>query len=376
MRSRATGGLDGVFGEARSELRRDPIVDRWVIVAEERGRRPSSFVEWDNTPSGRFCPFCPGHEEKTPPEVMAFRSPHTEINHAGWRVRVVPNKFPALSLSAPFTSCDIGLYDRMEGLGTHEIVVESAQHHDRFWKYSPQHVEEVFLAYRERMAALRQDPRLQYILVFKNKGKEAGASLEHPHSQIIATPVVPKLVSEEIAGALRYRERRRRCVYCAMIDEERRGKLRLVVESERFVAFCPFASRFPYETWVLPREHASHFEAQSEAEMAELSLFFREVMERLARTLLDPPYNFLLHTAPCQERELPHYHWHFEIMPKLIRVAGFEWGTGFFINPVRPETAARHLRCALEELAAPVSPAPFRSDFPHENPDPGHTEEG
>ena len=348
-----------MFGEARSEFRRDPIVDRWVIVAEERSRRPQPFVDWEEAPSqAKFCPFCPGNEEKTPPEVMAFRSPHADIDRAHWRVRVVPNKFPALSLQMQSDRCEIGLYDRMDGVGAHEVVVESPDHAGRFWKYSPQHVEEIFWAYRERMQALAQDARLQYILIFKNKGREAGASLEHPHTQIIATPIVPKIVSEELAGSQRYMEQRGRCVYCAMVEEERRQKLRLVAETEHFVAFCPFASRFPYETWILPREHESRFDPVSDAELAELAGFFRQTLARLAQTLSDPPYNFLLHTAPCRDAGLPYYHWHFEIIPKLIRVAGFEWGTGFFINPMPPETAARMLRSTSDEAAAPVPSAP------------------
>ncbi|MBE7560878.1 DUF4931 domain-containing protein [bacterium] len=232
----------------------------------------------------------------------------------------------------------------MEGVGAHEVVVESPDHEGRFWKYDPHHVEEIFACYRQRMAALAEDPRLQYVLIFKNKGREAGASLEHPHSQIIATPIVPKIVAEELAGSRRYFQQRGRCVYCAMIEEERRQNLRLVAESERFIAFCPFASRFPYETWLLPKAHESRFDRIDAAQLAELAAFFRDTLERLGRALSDPPYNFVLHTSPCRESPPPHYHWHFEIMPKLIRVAGFEWGTGFFINPIAPETAAEALR--------------------------------
>jgi UDPglucose--hexose-1-phosphate uridylyltransferase len=202
------------------------------------------------------------------------------------------------------------------------------------------------VAYRERLLALRKDPRLEYVLIFKNHGVAAGASLEHPHSQLIATPILPELVAEELEGAVRYFRMKERCVWCDIVRQERRDGARLVLEEEGFVAVAPYASRFPYELCVLPTTHRASFESLLPDEVDALARLLREAIGRLARLFGDPPFNFALHTAPLRETDPEHYHWHLELMPKLTRLAGFELGTGFFINPTPPEDAARFLRQA------------------------------
>jgi UDPglucose--hexose-1-phosphate uridylyltransferase len=258
----------------------------------------------------------------------------------------VPNKFPALHLDGEAQAAGEGIYDRIDGIGAHEVVIETPDHFAGLGTLPVAHVGEVLVAYRERLLALRKDPRLEYVLIFKNHGVAAGASLEHPHSQLIATPILPELVAEELEGAVRYFRMKERCVWCDIVRQERRDGARLVLEEEGFVAVAPYASRFPYELCILPTVHRASFESLHADEVDALARLLREVIGRLARLFGDPPYNFALHTAPLRETDPEHFHWHLELMPKLTRLAGFELGTGFFINPTPPEDAARFLRQA------------------------------
>jgi len=328
------------------ELRKDPISSRWVIIATERGKRPSDF-NWDPPPrQSGFCPFCPGNEEKTPPEIIAYRNGGGLPNTPGWRVRVVANKFPALVIEGDLSRQGEGMYEKMTGVGAHEVIIETP-HHDQTLATMPQHqVEDVLWAYRERILELKKDPRLQYVLIFKNRGEAAGASLEHPHSQLIATPIIPKRVQEEVDGAKQYYDYKERCVFCDMIQQELAHKRRVVSTNDHFVALAPFASRFPFETWVLPRMHNASFEDARKEEYGSLARILRETLQRIERVLASPPYNFVIHTSPFREGDRLHYHWHLEITPRLIQIAGFEWGTGFYINPTPPEEAAQYLRDA------------------------------
>ncbi len=329
-----------------SELRRDPIINRWVIVAQERAKRPLDFSHAPEPPRSGFCPFCPGHEEKTPKEILACPALASGTPPAGWILRVVPNKFPALVQEGVLHHEWLGLYEKMTGLGTHEVLIETPDHDQTFADYPGRHVEKILWAYRERIYRLSLEPDFQYVLIFKNHGVEAGASLDHPHSQIIALPIVPKQVSEEMDGARGYYETNGRCVYCDMIQQEKNDSTRVVLENEEFLAFEPYASRFPFETWILPQRHDPHFVNLPDDHLDLLASLLRDTLWRIKALLQDPPYNFMLHTSPCREAStsLPHYHWHLEITPKLTRVAGFEWGTGFYINPMPPELAATYLR--------------------------------
>ena len=326
------------------ELRRDPVVGRWVIIATERSRRPSDFPPAPPRRTEGPCVFCAGQEASTPDEVWASRPDGGAPNKPGWRVRVVPNKFPALRIEGELDPAGEGLYDRMNGVGAHEVVIEAPEHDAALDRLPVEHMAEVFRAYRERVLDLAKDPRLEYVLVFKNHGEAAGASLEHTHSQLIATPIVPIMVQEELAGGLQHLKIRKRCIWCDIVRQERQGGGRIIADGEGFVALCPFAPRFPFETWILPAGHRSGYEETSPEELLPLGRLVSRVLGRMARSLADPPFNLMLHTAPLRAKNLDHFHWHLEIIPKLTRVAGFEWGTGFFINPVPPEDAARHLR--------------------------------
>jgi UDPglucose--hexose-1-phosphate uridylyltransferase len=326
------------------ELRKDPIHGRWVIISTERSRRPSDFAPEERKLMGGFCPLCEGNEDRTPPEIIAFRDNGTLPNSPGWTLRVVPNKFPALRIEGELNREGEGIYDKMNGIGAHEVVIETPRHEETLAILPLKAVKDVLLAYRNRIIDLRHDPRLRYVLVFKNHGLAAGASLEHSHSQIIALPIIPKRVSEEIEGAKTYFNYKDRCVFCDIIRQESQQRRRLITENKSFLSIAPFASRFPFETWILPKTHHPSFEYLDLSQYEQAAQILSETLQRMNQVLVDPPYNFVIHTSSLPEADMGHYHWHIEIMPKLTKVAGFEWGTGFYINPTPPEEAADYMR--------------------------------
>jgi UDPglucose--hexose-1-phosphate uridylyltransferase len=326
------------------ELRKDPIHGRWVIISTERSRRPSDFMPEERKPMGGFCPLCEGNEDRTPPEIIAHRENGTPPNSPGWTLRVVSNKFPALRIEGDLNREGEGIYDKMNGIGAHEVVIETPRHNETLATMPLKGVAHVLAAYRDRIADLKNDQRLRYVLVFKNHGVAAGASLEHSHSQIIALPIIPRRVAEEIEGAKNYFNYKDRCVFCDIIRQEIQQKNRLILENDAFISVAPFASRFPFETWILPKTHYSSYEHMNSSLYEQAAQILSETLSRMNRVLNDPPYNYVIHTASFSGLEAEHYHWHFEIMPKLTKVAGFEWGTGFYINPTPPEEAAEYLR--------------------------------
>ena len=326
------------------EWRKDPVVDRWVVIATERSKRPSDFKLAGVERKGEECSLCSGREHDTPPEVMAFRQMDTPSNAPGWWVRVVPNKFPAVRIEARPEIYRQGIYEAMEGLGAHEVVVEAPDHVDNLEDQSERQIEEILWAWRERLLDLRRNSRLKYIQVFKNFGQTAGASLEHAHSQIIAVPMVPADVRMEMEGTRRYQQATGRCVFCDILEQEQQEQQRIIVQGENFVALAPFASRFPFETWIIPRIHQYDFVHLNKEQASELAWVLRAILCKLAVLLQKPPYNIVLHTVPVNEPEAPYYHWRLEILPRLTIIAGFELGTGYYINPTPPELAARCLR--------------------------------
>ena len=326
------------------ELRKDPIHGRWVIISTERSRRPSDFAPEERRPIGGFCPLCEGNEDRTPPEIVAFRDNGTLPNTPGWTLRVVPNKFPALRIEGELDREGEGIYDKMNGIGAHEVVIETPRHEETLITLPLKDVKNVLLAYRERITDLRRDQRLRYVLVFKNHGVAAGASLEHSHSQIIALPIVPKRVIEEIEGAKTYFNYKDRCVFCDIIRQELQQRYRVITENKSFLSIAPFASRFPFETWILPKTHQPSFELMEPSQYEQAAQILSDTLRRINQVLTDPPYNYVIHTSSSPEVDMNYYHWHFEIMPKLTKVAGFEWGTGFYINPTPPEEAAEYMR--------------------------------
>jgi UDPglucose--hexose-1-phosphate uridylyltransferase len=340
-----------------SQLRQDVVSGRWVIIASERSKRPDDFRPAPGAEkkegAGAFCPFCEGNETKTPPEVTALREPSTSADSPGWQVRVVPNKFPALTPGPAPAEPAPGVFPAMEGVGVHEVVIENPRHELELTDLEPGHVADVLRVIQDRVRAIERDQRLQYVQVFKNKGKEAGASLSHPHSQIVATPIVAKRIKEEVFGAERVFRAGGECVFCRILREEAAARERLVHDNGEFRVIAPFASRFPFEMALFPLRHGPFFTKIEDREFAGLAEALQSALRRLKTVLSDPPYNLVLHMGPnpdLRTRAWPDlrrsYHWHFEVFPVLTRVAGFEWGTGFYINPVPPETAAGFLRDA------------------------------
>jgi UDPglucose--hexose-1-phosphate uridylyltransferase len=330
------------------ELRRDPIVGRWVIIATERARRPSDTVRPRERQQQGLCPFCPGHEDKTPHELYVSGRPPTQPpNSPGWKVRVVPNRYPALMIEGDLDRQAEGIYDRMNGIGAHEVIIETADHAKDLAHLSDAEVTEVLFACKARILDLRNDQRFRYILLFKNHGQTSGATLEHSHSQLIALPVTPRHVAEEIDGARRHFEHRERCIFCDIVMQERKDRARLIHENEDFVVFAPWAPRSPFETWIVPKRHESNFEAEPKERLGLCAQALRSTLKRLGAALGDPSYNFMLHSNPLRDAPSQSYHWHIEVMPALTHVAGFEWGSGFHINPVPPEEAAEFLRLVV-----------------------------
>ena len=351
-----------------NELRKDPILGNWVIISPERGKRPQAYAyrmasarRQSFTRSQkivkkkeRVCPLCSGHENLTPPEIYALRSRKSKPNTKGWRVRVVPNKFSALDRNKKLVKERIGIFDVMSGFGDHEVIIETPDHNKNLRDQSIKELSEVLRTFQRRIKELYKDKRLRYCLIFKNEGWEAGASLQHSHSQLIATPVIPKRIREELVGSKNYFKREKRCIYCDILNQERKSKKRIVYENREYIAFCPFASRFPFEIWLLPKRHNADFCSRTaKKNIPFLTDALKATMQKLASTLNNPQYNYVIHTIPnpisrhsYKKNINKNFHWHIEIIPRLTRVAGFEWGADFYINPMAPEEAARSLRDA------------------------------
>jgi UDPglucose--hexose-1-phosphate uridylyltransferase len=296
------------------------------------------------------CPFCEGQEGKTPPEIAAVRRPGTAPNTPGWEVRVVANKYPALRIEGTSQVTTHGLFETMGGLGAHEVIIETPQHPLHPATMLPVQLGTVIWMYREVPFPVHQDDRFKYLLLFRNHGRTAGASLSHPHSQLIALPIVPKRAIEELESAQAYFAREGRCVYCDILEQETRERSRVVWENAEFLVFAPFAAWCPFECWIVPKRHEASFGNLSDQQIPALADAMHQTLGRLYHCLKNPPYNFIIHTAPYDAKVGHFYHWHIEIIPRLSQVAGFEWGSGFYINTVPPEDAARYLR----EVVFPV----------------------
>jgi UDPglucose--hexose-1-phosphate uridylyltransferase len=337
------------------ELRRDPILGRWVIIATERAKRPHDFAKPEQQPpdNPEECPFCEGHEHMTPPEIYAIRENGSEKDKPGWSVRVVPSITPLLRVEGDIGRKGWGIYDIMNAIGAHEVIIETPQHITHLAHLPEEQIAKVIGVYVYRSKDLEGDPRIKYVMIYKNYGQEAGGGhIRHAKAFLIATPVTPKRVKEELEGAKLYFEYKDRCIFCDIIRQERESGERLILENDSFIAIAPFASRFPFEPWILPKRHCCDFYKITEGEIMDLAKMLKEVLTRLEVLLNDPPFNFIIHTSPFRKKTKPgywktieeDYHWHIEIMPRITRVAGFEWGSGFYINPTPPEEAAKYMR--------------------------------
>lgn len=327
-----------------------------------RSRRPSDFKsEKEEDAGSSACPFCLGHEDKTPPEITAVREQGTEPNTPGWKIRVIPNKYPALAVEGELGRKGIGIFDVMNGIGAHEVIVETPDHEKDMADLPVEHIATIARLYRDRIIDLQKDERLRYVLIFKNHKKLAGASLKHTHTQLIATPITPRTIAAELDSAHEHFMSKERCLFCDIINQEMAMGERIVDAGEDFIVLEPFASRFPFETWILPRVHSHDFTLCSDDLLHSFAKVLKETLLRIKTALNDPPFNFVLHIGPnpVMRPGKPNYwktlkfdwHWHLEIIPRLTKIAGFEWGTGFYINPTKPEDAADYLReVKLEEI--------------------------
>ena len=334
-----------------AELRRDLVRDNWVIIATDRALKPNDFPinkGWENTrKSGQhFCPFCEGNESYTTDEIAAFRDNKTLPNTPGWTIRTIPNKFSAFKLEGELELKYSGVYESCNGLGQHEVVVETPQHGVEFHQLPAAQIKQIYLMLQQRYRQLASDPRIKYIQIYKNRGLFAGASLEHSHSQILALPSVPR----ENQGLSKYYQQQGKCLLCATQEAERESRQRLIYESEHFQLICPYASRFSYETWLIPRRHTEHFADINEEELNDLVAVIKIFIPAMLDCLNDPSYNIVINTAPVNWNFAGGYHWYMEITPRLIIAAGVEFATGFYMNPVAPEIAATMLREKTQEF--------------------------
>ena len=328
-----------------SELRRDPISGRWVIVDTDHPKGPQDYEYEPIVLKGDNCPFCYGKEGQTPYEIEAIREACTAANTPGWQVRVVPNKFPALKVEGELNRRGKGIYDMSDGIGAHEIMIETPYHSKDIPDLSNSEVENFICMYCRRFTDLTRDKRFKYIMIFKNYGPAAGASLEHPHTQIIALPMIPKSAAEEIKGARNYFEYRERCIFCDIIRQEIQEKERIISEGKYFISFCPYVCRFPFEIWIIPKKHSSNFDQMRPEELTALAVTLKDNIGRMKKLFPQVAYNFMIHSSPVNDDvSAEGYHWHIELTPKLTRVAGFEWGSGFYVVSIPPEMAAKYLR--------------------------------
>jgi len=328
------------------ELRKDPITGHWVLISPERARRPTDFKEkTDPAERSDGCPFCPGNEAMTPPEVFSvpMSGPMRKPKGKGWQIRVVPNKFPAVEPAGTVGRHGEGLFERLDGVGIHEVIIENPDHRATLATLPESAIEDVLQAYQSRFRAIEKDERFPYVLIFKNHGPEAGATFVHGHSQLVALPIVPPRARQELDGARAHFSEKERCIFCDIIRQEAEGA-RFVTGNDEFVVLTPFASRFAWEVWLLPRRHRARFAEASKAERSSLARALKATLAALDEALGLPPYNLIVQSAPFRDDSDDYYHWRIEIAPRLSKLAGFEWATGAYINPTPPEEAARKLR--------------------------------
>jgi len=332
------------------EIRYNLITREWVIIATERAKRPEDFAKANPRKSqppahDPKCVFCTGNEHLTPPE--SFRIARGD----GWSVRVVPNKFSALSATAELTRNHVGLKRTISGAGIHEVIVESPAHDRTLALLSEREIEDVLEAYVQRYAAVTEDPRVAHVTLFKNHGERAGSSLEHPHSQLVGTPIIPPQVRERMENALRFYDETGDCIFCAVMADELVDQIRVVEQTEHFVAFIPYAALTPFHLWIFPLRHAANFMDTTATELRDLALLLRRILRKMYYRLENPDFNLCVRTPPREASGLKYYHWYISLIPRVTRVAGFEIGSGMFINVALPEQSAEFLR------NAPVDPA-------------------
>jgi UDPglucose--hexose-1-phosphate uridylyltransferase len=335
-----------------NELRKDPLLGRWIAVLKESV--PPSEYRQESSPETapqESCMLCAGRESETEGEIMRIRnSSSTSASHAWW-TRVVPNVNPVFKIEGDLGRRGEGMYDKMNSIGASELIIESPHHNVQPEDMGLEQMTRVIQTYKDRISDLEQDSRLRYTLVYKNHGTSAGSHLAHPVSHLASTPVIPKRVKEELNSAKQYFTYKERCIFCDVLREELRVGSRVILETRHYAAFCPYASKFPFETWILPKRHNCAFQDIRPDELEDLALILSSVLKKLRALFSELSYNYFIHSAPNRVPRKDHwhtlgedFHWHLEIMPRFLRTSGFEWGSGFYILPTSPEDAAKYLR--------------------------------
>ncbi|MHB1253738.1 MAG: galactose-1-phosphate uridylyltransferase [Candidatus Humimicrobiaceae bacterium] len=335
------------------EFRKDIILDEWVIIASERAKRPEMFREEKikiEAPSGMVCPFDKGNEDMTPPEIlrMDVNGNIIDKSNQNWQIRVVPNKFPALKpVAAPGTKL-YGLYSIMDGFGLHEVIINSSEHILYLNQLSQSQIKLIIDVYVRRLREIKKDLRIESVIIMLNQGKDAGASLEHTHSQIFALPFNSPVLEKELRGTLRFYNHHKSCAVCELLKFENEENKRIIFENSHFVIIQPFASRNPFETWILPKKHYSNFENISKDEIMSFAKCLKLLVDFFYNELSNPSFNYYIHTGPLHTKTDHHYHWHFELIPKLSIKAGFEIATGIDICITTPEDTAKFMKEKLK----------------------------
>jgi UDPglucose--hexose-1-phosphate uridylyltransferase len=325
------------------ELRHNVLTREWVIIATERAKRPHEFARKGNgkrvnPPYVETCPFCPGNEHMTPPATLIIP------DNGSWKVRVTPNKFAALSYDGERQRSFEGIRRTVTGVGVHEVIIESPDHSKSIALLEDSQVETLIDAYLDRFNFASQDPRVEQVTIFKNHGLAAGTSLEHSHSQMIGCPVITSQIRDRMINALRHFDEFGECIFCRVLEVELREHSRVVMETEHFVSFVQFAALTPFSMLIMPRRHMACFSEISDAEAADLAGILRRTLAKLYYGLMDPDFNYAVRTAPREACGVKYFHWYLSIIPRLTQVAGFELGSGMFINTSLPEENASFLR--------------------------------
>ena len=345
--------LEGLF-MPYNELRKDYLLDRWVVIATERGKRPTDFAsqERQRTKSA-VCPMCQGNEHMTPPAALVYLKSgkgirktrdENDSRHKDWLIRCIPNLYPAFTPpKEELTQKQIMKGNNLaSAVGHHEVLVESPVHDEHPADARIPQLSLVVNAYIDRLCELSAKPYVKYVSIFRNHGLEAGASLSHAHSQIVATPSIPKIVKDELEASANFWKRNEKCAFCNILEKEHKGP-RFIMENSSFAAFTPYASINPLEFWIMPKKHETTLLEMSENEIKPFAEVLKACLNSLKRLENEPPYNFCFHLAINKDAK-DHYHWHLEVYPRLAIWAGFEKSTGMYINTVTPEAAAESLK--------------------------------
>jgi UDPglucose--hexose-1-phosphate uridylyltransferase len=325
------------------EIRQNLVTREWVIIATERAQRPHQFsnpkeCKKELPPWDKNCPFCPGNEHLTPPEIWRKGS------GSEWELRLVPNKYAALEQEGfPHRKIN-GVKRSINGIGYHEVLIESASHNASIAIMKIKEIKNLITAYKERFLQISIDDRIELVVIFKNHGERAGTSLEHPHSQIVGLPIMPHQVRDRVEEAMRYYDDTGECVYCRILQDELKDGSRIIVESTHFVSFIPYASLSPFHIWIFPRRHTHCFTQIKDDEIEDFASVLRETLAKLYYGLNDPDYNYVIRSLPRFYKKIYYAHWYLSIVPRITRVAGFELGSGMYINSSLPEESAQFLR--------------------------------